>query len=213
MWNAIVPSSPKSEQDERRRRGQIGFLVVLGTAALLWLTEPLHGVPAAVVAMGAAASLFLAGLLKKDDISRIDWSTLLLIAGGITLGRLLEASGLVHAAAANLTLAEMNPYLAIFILCFASALLSALMSNTATAVLLIPLATAFMPQPSTAILIAVAASFGMPFIISTPQNAMAHGEGGVRSTDLLYPGLVIMFLGCVLVSLTGRAVLNLAGIP
>jgi solute carrier family 13 (sodium-dependent dicarboxylate transporter), member 2/3/5 len=191
----------------------VGLTAVLGGAVVMWLTEPVHGIPAAVVSIGAAAALFLSGLLRMNDLGRIDWSTLLLIAGGITLGKLLEASGIIHVAAASLTLGEMNPYLAIFILCFASALLSALMSNTATAVLLIPLAGALMPEPSTAILIAIAASFGMPFIISTPPNAMAHGEGGVRSSDLFYPGVVIMLIGCAVVSLTGRAVLNFAGIP
>ena len=103
--------------------------------------------------------------------------------------------------------------LALFVLCFTSALLSALMSNTATVVLLIPIASAFMPQPSTAILIAIAASFGMPFVISTPPNAMAHGEGGLRSSDLLVPGLVIMLVGCAVVSVTGRMVLQVAGVP
>ena len=100
----------------------------------------------------------------------------------------------------------------IFVLCLASAVLSALMSNTATVVMLIPLAAALVPAPSTAILVAVSASFGMTFLISTPPNAIAHGEG-VRSSDLFYPGLVIMLVGCILVSLTGRLVLNFAGIP
>jgi len=80
-------------------------------------------------------------------------------------------------------------------------------------VLLIPLASALVPQPSTAILIAISASFGMPFVISTPQNAMAHGEGGLRASDLLYLGLIEMVVGCAIVSLTGRAVLNFVGIP
>jgi sodium-dependent dicarboxylate transporter 2/3/5 len=201
------------EPEPRGRVGQIGFLSVFAVAVLLWLTEPLHAIPAAAVALGAAASLFLFRLLKKSDLARIDWSTLLLIAGGITMGRLIEASGIVSFAAERLAFADLDPTVALFVLCFSCALLSALMSNTATAVLLIPLAVALMPQPSTAILIAVSASFGMPFIISTPPNAMAHGEGGLHSSDLFYPGLVIMIVGCALVSLTGRAVLNFAGIP
>ena len=211
-WRGHITSLTFKSDSPKSTRA-LGLISVLAASVVLWLTEPVHGIPAAVVSVGAAASLFLSGLLRKSDLGRIDWSTLLLIAGGITLGKMLEASGLIHAAAAKLTLGEMNPYLAIFTLCFASALLSALMSNTATAVLLIPLAGALMPEPSTAILIAVAASFGMPFIISTPPNAMAHGEGGVRSSDLFYPGVVIMLLGCAVVSLTGRAVLNFVGIP
>lgn len=101
----------------------------------------------------------------------------------------------------------------ILMLCLASALLSALMSNTATATMLIPLAASLDPSPSTAILVAVAASFGIPFVISTPPNAMIYGEGGIQSRDLLAPGLVLMILGCLLVSLTGPFVLNLMGIP
>ena len=157
--------------------------------------------------------LFLSGLLKKKDILKIDWSTLLLIAGGITLGRLFEQSGLIKTLAANVPFGDLHPSLTIFLLCLASALLAALMSNTATAVLLIPLATALVPYPSTAILIAISASFGVPFVISTPQNAMVYGEGGVKFGDLFWPGIFLMVLGCVIVSLTGPAVLNFVGIP
>ena len=192
--------------------GQRGFLIVFFSAVLLWLTEPLHGIPAAVIALGAAVVLFLSGLLRKTDLTRIDWSTLLLIAGGITIGRLIEASGLIGTAVESAALAGLPPMLTLFILCLASAVLSALMSNTATAVLLIPIGMALVPAPSTAILIAISASFGMPFIISTPPNAMAYGEGGLHTSDLLYPGVVIMILGCAIVSLTGPAVLSLVGI-
>jgi sodium-dependent dicarboxylate transporter 2/3/5 len=86
------------------------------------------------------------------------------------------------------------------------------MSNTATAAMLIPLASSIDPSPSTAILIAIAASMGIPFVISTPPNAMVYGEG-VRSSDLLVPGLILMILGCLLVGLTGPFVLRLMGIP
>ena len=209
----LLSNGPSDEGVVGYRRGQLGLAAILSLSVILWLSEPLHGVPAAVIALTAAASLFLFGILKKSDITRIDWSTLLLIAGGITIGKLLEASHLISSATERLSLSELDPMLALFVLCFTSALLSALMSNTATVVLLIPIASAFMPQPSTAILIAIAASFGMPFVISTPPNAMAHGEGGLRSSDLLVPGLVIMLVGCAVVSLTGRMVLQMAGVP
>ena len=193
--------------------GERAFLLILTATVLLWLTEPLHKIPSAVIALASAASLFLSGILKKKDILRIDWSTLLLIAGGITLGRLLEQSGLVKEISANVPFSEMNITLSLFVICFATALLSALMSNTATVVLLIPLATAIIPAPSTAILVAISASFGIPFVIGTPPNAMAFGEGGVKFGDLFWPGLLLMIVGCLVVSLTGRTVLNFVGIP
>jgi sodium-dependent dicarboxylate transporter 2/3/5 len=86
------------------------------------------------------------------------------------------------------------------------------MSNTATATMLIPLANTLHAAPSTAVLIALSASVGIPFIISTPPNAMVFGEGGLKSRDLLVVGLLIMFLGCLLITLTGQWVLHLIGI-
>ena len=180
---------------------------------VLWLAEPLHGVSSAVIALSVTAVLFGSGLLGKDDLANIDWSTLILIAGGIGLGRLFEQSGLVQAAAAKFPWAQASSFVVIFTLCFASALLSALMSNTGTAAMLIPLGLTLCPHPSTAILVAIAASFGIPFVISTPPNAMVYGEGGVKTTDLLWPGLVLMIVGCILVSLTGPHVLHWIGIP
>lgn len=209
----IYSSVFENETSLISRSNRIGFLIILFITVTLWLSEPLHGVSAAVIALGSAAALFLSGVLSKKDLVRIDWSTLLLIAGGITLGRLLEHAAIVKALAEKVPFADFDPTISLFLLCLASAFLSALMSNTATAVLLIPLATALIPSPSTAILIAVSASFGVPFLISTPPNAMAFGQGGLRFTDLFWPGLLLMVLGCALVSVTGKTVLNFVGIP
>lgn len=208
----IYGSVPETESVLPKYR-QTSFLIILAGTIILWLSEPLHGIPAAVIALGSAATLFLSGVLSKNDLARVDWSTLLLIAGGITLGRLLEHSGVVKTLAATVPFADFDPRLSLFLLCLASALLSALMSNTATAVMLIPLASVLIPSPSTAILIAVSASFGVPFLISTPPNAMAFGQGGLKFTDLFWPGLLLMLFGCVLVSLTGKSVLQFVGIP
>ena len=186
---------------------------VFATTVLLWLTEPLHGLRAWVVALGAVVALVLAGLLGWRDARRMDWSTLLLIAGGIALGALLDASGLVRAGAAHVPLADAPPFARLLALCLVSALLSAVMSNTATAAFLVPLALTLDPAPSTAIIVAVSTSLGVPFVISTPPNAMAVGTGRLRSRELLVPGLVIMLGGCVLVALTGPAVLRAFGIP
>jgi sodium-dependent dicarboxylate transporter 2/3/5 len=178
-----------------------------------WLTEPFHGTSSAIVALISTAVLFGSGLLKRKDLARIDWSTLVLIAGGIALGNLLEQSGVIRVAGAGMPWQEVPPVVRLFILCFASALLSALMSNTAAVTMLIPLAAGIDPAPSTAVLIAIAASLGIPFVISTPPNAMVYGEGGIKFSDLAVPGLILMILGCAVVSLTGPRVLNFVGIP
>jgi hypothetical protein len=37
-------------------------------------------------------------------------------------------------------------------------------------------------------------------------------QGGITFSDLAIPGLILMIMGCILVSITGPLVLNLAGI-
>ena len=192
-------------------RGKLVIGIVIATIAL-WLTEPLHGASSAVVALASSAALFLTGLLNRRDLSLIDWGTLLLIAGGLGMGRLLEQSGLLASAASAIPWNDFPHFTMLLVLCLTSAFLSALMSNTATAAVLIPLAATISPEPSTLILIAIAASLGMPFVISTPPNAMVFSEGGLRSHHLLVPGSIIMIVGCVVISATGSFVLAFFGI-
>lgn len=185
---------------------------VFGLTVLLWLTEPLHGVRAWMVALAAAVALLLTGLLRPRDLARLDWSTLVLIAGGIALGALLDRSGLMRQMAQELPFAAAPPVPRLLALCLLSAFLSSLMSNTGTATLLVPLALTMSAAPSTAVLVAVSASLGVPFVISTPPNAMAFGAG-LRARDLLVPGLIIMVGGCLVVALTGPWVLRALGVP
>jgi sodium-dependent dicarboxylate transporter 2/3/5 len=86
------------------------------------------------------------------------------------------------------------------------------MSNTGTAAVLVPLAATVDAAPSSAIIVAIACSLGMPFAISTPPNAMAI-SAGLGSRDLAVPGLILMLAGCALVALTGPQVLAAFGIP
>jgi sodium-dependent dicarboxylate transporter 2/3/5 len=188
------------------------LVTVFVTTVVLWLTEPLHGVRAWIVALAAVVALVVTGLLGWRDVRRMDWSTLLLIAGGIALGALLDESGLVRAGASHVPLSGAPPFVRLLTLCLVSACLSAVMSNTATAAFLVPLALTLDPAPSTAIIVAVSTSLGVPFVISTPPNAMAVGTGLLRSRELLIPGIVIMLGGCLLVALTGRVVLRALGI-
>ena len=71
------------------RRGRLLMLLFIATVAA-WLTGPIHGTSSAIVALIATAVLFGSGLLHREDIKRIDRSTLGLIAGGIGLWTVRE---------------------------------------------------------------------------------------------------------------------------
>ena len=193
------------------RRGK-GVVAIFFLAVATWVTEPFHGIPAPLVALAAAALLFGGGWLGKDDLARIDWSTLFLIAGGLVLGQLVERSGLMMAVTTNLHLEGVPILVRSTALVFLAALMGALMSNTASAAMLIPLSLDLGPPRSIAVLIAIGTAFGVTFVISTPPNAMAYGEG-LGGRDLLRVGLPILIVGCLLVGLTGPTILRWIGFP
>lgn len=182
-------------------------VAVFSGMVLAWLSEPLHGIPVPVVAAIGATVLFGSGLLAPGDLGRIDWSTLILIAGGLGLGQLLQQSGSIQAAASTVDWHAWPSSVRIALLVGVAALMSGVMSNTATATMIIPLAYAIDPSPATPILVALGCSLGMPFAISTPPNALVYGEG-LKTSDLLLPGVVFMVLGCVLVAVAGPLVLG-----
>ena len=172
-----------------------------------------------------AAVLFSTGAAAIKAVSFSGWQVACLRSGVAALalflllpetrrrpnGKMLGI-GLIYAFTGAIPWSHIPAVAQLGILSFTSATLSALMSNTATATMLIPLANTLHVAPSTAVLIALAASVGIPFIISTPPNAMVFGEGGLKSRDLLVVGMLIMLLGCLLITLTGPWVLNLLGI-
>lgn len=206
-----APAPPPSPPHERPRRART-LGVIFATTAMLWLAEPLHGIAPPAVALASVVALFVTGVLGPRDLGRIDWSTLLLIAGGLVLGRLLEQGGVVAELSARVPWTELPPFARRLALVLASAAIAAVSSNTAGAAMLVPLAASIDPSPATAILVAMGASLGVPFAISTPPNAMVHGHG-VPSHALMSIGFPLMLLGAVVVAATGPLVLRALGIP
>lgn len=189
--------------------GGSGVVVIFLCAVAAWLTEPLHGISAAVVALLTTVALFASARLAPSDLKSMDWSTIFLIAGGLALGEMLEQSGLARELAQGMPWKALPPAIFLFLFIFIAALLSAVASNTAAAALLIPIGLSLDASHHFAILVALGTSMGVPFVISTPPNAMAYGKGGLRPLDLMLPGLILMLGGCVLIAATGQWVLNL----
>jgi sodium-dependent dicarboxylate transporter 2/3/5 len=126
---------------------------------------------------------------------------------------LFERSGLAASMAGAVHWQALHPTVFMLVFIAACAMLSAVASNTAAAAMLIQIGLGIVPSPSFAVLVAMGASMGVPFVISTPPNAMAYGQGGLRPRNFMVPGLILMTVGCVLVALTGRAVLARLGVP
>jgi solute carrier family 13 (sodium-dependent dicarboxylate transporter), member 2/3/5 len=202
--SAPIPITATVPIQGRRSWAVVGIFSVMVAA---WLTEPLHGIPVPVVAALGATAFFGSGLLSVGDLTRIDWSTLILIAGGLGLGQLLQQSGCIQSAAQAIDWSVLPSSFRVAALVAIAASMSAVMSNTATATMVIPLAYALDPSPATPLLVALGCSLGMPFAISTPPNALVYGEG-LKVSDLLLPGVVFMVLGCLVVAFAGPLILR-----
>ena len=181
------------------------FYVVAAVTVLLWLTEAAHGIPAATVAFLPVTVLLATSVMTGEDLRRLQWPVLWLVAGGIALGSGMAATGLDEWMIGLVDWAVM-PGLAVTLGLLALALLlGTLISNSATANLLIPLAPGLAVTVGTdsvilAVGLAVVCGLGMALPVSTPPNAIAYATGEIRTKDMAVIGLVVGAVGLLSVA-------------
>jgi len=191
-------------------------LFVFILAAALWVTsslpEPLaatfgwrgHGLPSGLVALLVTIVLFLMGVLNQHDIPRVDWNTVLLFGGGLSLGAAMEASGLTDWVGQSLAVAVGRGSSAILflVLGFSALLFTMVASNTASANVFVPiaisvsLAIGISPVVS-AVLVAVCSSLDFMLPVGTPPNAIAYSTGKVKVREMVKAGLLLDIVGAL----------------
>jgi di/tricarboxylate transporter len=168
----------------------LGMVVLLATGLL----------PAAVAGLVAASALILLGVLTVNQAYRaISWTTIVLLGGIIPLSNALQSTGAAQLIADGLVLlvGDAGPYPLLIGLILITAVLGQLISNTATALVVIPIAlsaaTAF-GVSGKPLLMAVnvmsAAAFLTP--VATPGNMMVMGPGGYQFGDYWKLGLPLL---------------------
>jgi sodium-dependent dicarboxylate transporter 2/3/5 len=178
---------------------RVVLTIILVTIAL-WLTTSLHGLTVASICAVPLVFLTLLGVLEGKDIQGLPWDTLLLVAGGLSLGVALEQSGLLNYYAQKLIIMEINNILLISIFAFLTMFVSNIMSNTAASTVMIPLGMAILVgfKTEVALIIALSASTAMFLPVSTPPNAIAYSTGLLDQKDFRIGGILIGLLGPVL---------------
>jgi sodium-dependent dicarboxylate transporter 2/3/5 len=183
------------------RDAKIVLITFIGTI-LLWVTDKLTGINANVVALIPFGIFAVTGIFTKNDLRKIDWDVLWLVAGGFALGVGLDKTGLAKHLVEAIPFDTWPTMLIIIgsgILC---CVMSTFMSNSATAALLIPILLAvgrgIMPQLepyggiSTLLIgLALSASFAMALPISTPPNALAYAKGFIKQKDMATVGIIV----------------------
>ncbi|WP_276390397.1 SLC13 family permease [Eudoraea chungangensis] len=179
-------------------------LAVLALTLLLWLTEKLHGIPASVVSLLPIILLTISGIINGDDVRKLPWDTLMLVMGGLALGLAIKETGLASYYVDKLQEIELNFYALALFFAFLTVIMSNIMSNTATATILIPISIilTFNNPVVIPLVIGLCASVALFLPISTPPNAIAYSTGKLEQKDFRLGGLVFGIVGPILITAT-----------
>ncbi|HQQ95199.1 MAG TPA: DASS family sodium-coupled anion symporter [Bacteroidia bacterium] len=190
----------QNPQQTIQKRIVISVLIV---TVLMWLTGSIHGITVAAVSAIPLVLLTLTKVLDGGDVRAMPWDTLLLVAGGLSLGLALQHTGLMDHYALKISNLHMSSTVILIVFGFATMLFSNIMSNTATSTVLIPLGMAILPAMKTEIcmVIGMAASTALFLPVSTPPNAIAYSTGLIEQKDFRVGGLLIGLLGPSLIIL------------
>jgi di/tricarboxylate transporter len=174
-------------------------LVVLAGMVILLVTGV---VPPVVAGLLAAGAMILSGVLTVDEAYRaIAWTTVILVAGMIPLSTAMVSSGAAETLAEGLVdgVRGVGAYALLVGLVLLTFALGQLISNMATALIVIPIAVSaaaeldVSPKPLLmAVCVASAGAFLTP--VATPANLMVMGAGGYRFGDYWKLGLPLIAL-------------------
>ncbi len=153
------------------------------------------------------ASLLAAGMMimtrcitGREARRSVDWQILIVIAASFGLGSALHSTGAAeHIAVLLIEFAGGSTGISLALMFFVTALLSAVATNNAAAVIMFPIAlttannlgVSIMPFVIT-LMIAASASFATP--IGYQTNLMVYGVGGYRFSDYLRIGVPLTIL-------------------
>ena len=159
-------------------------------------------VPSVIAGLVAACAIVLLGVLTVEQAYRaINWTTVILVAAMIPLSTAMDTSGAAKLMAGALIhlVGDAGPYALLAGLFVLTAILGQLISNTATALIVIPIAVAAATELGVStrpVLMSVAVASAAAFLtpVATPVNLMVMGPGGYRFGDYWKLGLPLLLL-------------------
>lgn len=193
--------------------GALLTLVVFACAVLGWVFGAplgrLLGVAGdidALIALIVLSALVAGRAVEWKDVERqTEWGVLLLFGGGLALGAVLGSSGASSYLSDRLlsVMADAPGWLIVLGVVAFVVMLTELVSNTATAALLVPLLVALAPDVGLdprglAVAAAISASCAFMLPVATPPNALVFGTGAVAARDMMRCGLLLNLV-CILV--------------
>ena len=187
----------------------ISGLILLGVVAAMALN--LKTVPLQTAAVSGAILCGFTGCLKeKEAYAGIDWVTIFLFAGMLSVATAMDKTGagkLIADTVVGMMGDHPNPIVLCAVLYLISNVLTQFMSNTASAALLAPIgisiAQSIGADPKPVLMsIGIAASMAFATPMATPPNTLVLGPGGFSFNDYVKVGVplcVITFIASVII--------------
>ncbi len=180
-----------------------------GIVAAVVFGAALTPLPIVVTALMGIVAMVLTGCIGKDDIySGVSWDVIFLLAGVIPLGIAMTKSGGAEWLGGLLAVyaSGWHPILVLMALYAVTTLLTEMVSNNASVVILVPVAIALgdilgidIFAMVLAVMFAASTSFLSP--IGYQTNTMIYGTGLYRFTDFAKVGAPLNFLLMIVTSL------------
>jgi len=192
----ILPAHDKAPQ-------ALGILALVVVLMVTGIVPNVHAVLLGCLLLGLTRCVDMASAYRS-----INWQSLVLIVGMMPFSIALQRTGGVDLAAYGLLglVGEGSPRLILAVIFVITAVLGMFISNTATAILMAPIALAVAadlgasPYPF-AMIVALAASTAFMTPVSSPVNTLVVGPGNYRFGDFIKIGVpfsLISLVTCVL---------------
>ena len=187
----------------------ISGLILIGVVVCMALN--LKTVPLQTAAVTGAILCVITGCLKeKEAYAGIDWVTIFLFAGMLSVATAMDKTGagkLIADTVVNMMGDHPNPIVLCAVLYLISNVLTQFMSNTASAALLAPIgisiAQSIGADPKPVLMsIGIAASMAFATPMATPPNTLVLGPGGFNFNDYVKVGVplcIITFIASVII--------------
>lgn len=193
------------EMDEvapQRERAPWALAIVAGMLALMTFNV----VPSVTAVLLAALAMVLARCVSMEEAYKsINWQSIILIAGMLPMATALSKTGALELMISGLvsSLGELGPLALLAGLFVLTSIFSQFISNTATAVLVAPIAmgaaTSMQLSPYPFLMtVALAASTAFSTPMASPVNTLVLGPGGYRFNDFVKMGVPLQLLAMLL---------------
>ena len=213
-WKKIMQMNQENESwvvlgkpDKQMEKVSLDYKAPVAAAIMLLMIVAMvfDFIPISPVVAVAIAGLLMvfSGCFRNVDAAykTINWESIVLIAAMMPMSTALEKTGVSQIVSENLvsSLGAIGPYAVLAGIYFTTSLMTMFISNTATAVLMAPIAFSAAQQIGVspysfmfAVTLGASMCFASPF--STPPNALVMKAGRYTFMDYVYVGLPLQII-------------------